>query len=327
MIRARFSSVFLALLLGLPLLAQQQSKIIYVPAKIQQTKIISASPAAYPSLAAGVGIEGFVRMTFVVRTDGSVRDVAVLVGHPLLVQSALDAVRNWRYTPTLLDTVAVEVRTAVSIGLFRPGHGPDTAIQPFRKAVQKHPSDAGAHSALAYILWQAGELDEALLEYRATLGLKPDIHRAHFGIARVLQENGELSQAIAEYKIGLQARPKDREAHRDFASLLEETGEFDQAMAEYKEALHLGADDFIMHYFIGRLFVGKKDADGAIAELRKALKKGKNFPSASYQLGRALELKGDLQSALEQYRIAAQQATDNSEFRAAYERLQSRLKN
>lgn len=39
----------------------------------------------------------------------------VLSGHPLLVQAALDAVRQWRYRPTMLDGEPVEVETTITV--------------------------------------------------------------------------------------------------------------------------------------------------------------------------------------------------------------------
>ena len=75
-----------------------------------------------------------------------------------------------------------------------PGHAFDLA--PYRKEVAKHPKSAGAHFHLASFLDGAGELDEALQEYRQALALEPDFRDAHFGIARLYQRKGDCVQAI-----------------------------------------------------------------------------------------------------------------------------------
>jgi protein TonB len=47
--------------------------------------------------------------------DGTIEDLRVLSGHPLLVKEALDSVSQWRYAPTLLNGEPVEVMTVIEI--------------------------------------------------------------------------------------------------------------------------------------------------------------------------------------------------------------------
>jgi protein TonB len=56
-----------------------------------------------------------VRLHAIIGKDGSVQQLEVLTGHPLLVQAALDAVRQWRYRPTLLNGEPVEVDTTIDV--------------------------------------------------------------------------------------------------------------------------------------------------------------------------------------------------------------------
>ncbi len=51
----------------------------------------------------------------VVSKDGTIRNLQVLSGHPLLVPAALDAVRQWVYRPTLLNSVPVEVIAPIDV--------------------------------------------------------------------------------------------------------------------------------------------------------------------------------------------------------------------
>ena len=55
------------------------------------------------------------RLHAIIGKDGSVQQLEVLTGHPLLVQAALDAVRQWRYRPTLLNGEPVEVDTTIDV--------------------------------------------------------------------------------------------------------------------------------------------------------------------------------------------------------------------
>jgi protein TonB len=52
-----------------------------------------------------------VRFAVVIGKDGRVQDTQIVTGHPLLINAALDAVRQWIYKPTLLNEEPVEVTT------------------------------------------------------------------------------------------------------------------------------------------------------------------------------------------------------------------------
>src|SRR5262245_40901608 len=66
-------------------------------------------PPVYPQIAINARIQGRVVIDAVIGTDGVVRDARILNGTPLLNQAALDAVKQWRYTPTMLNNVPVQV--------------------------------------------------------------------------------------------------------------------------------------------------------------------------------------------------------------------------
>ena len=69
----------------------------------------------YPALAKQARIQGTVRLQAVIAKNGSVEELQVISGHPLLVQAALDAVKQWRYRPTLLNGEPVEVVTTIDV--------------------------------------------------------------------------------------------------------------------------------------------------------------------------------------------------------------------
>lgn len=69
----------------------------------------------YPPFARAHRISGIVRLEAVIAADGSVTNIRLIYGHRLLVQAAMDAVRRWRYTPTLLNGEPVEVVMQVDV--------------------------------------------------------------------------------------------------------------------------------------------------------------------------------------------------------------------
>jgi protein TonB len=66
-------------------------------------------------------IQGVVVLEVRVATDGTVPDARVVTGNPTLVQSALDAVRQWVYKPVLLEGQPVEAVSTITINFaFEP---------------------------------------------------------------------------------------------------------------------------------------------------------------------------------------------------------------
>jgi protein TonB len=77
-------------------------------------KIADARPV-YPSLARSVGVEGTVILEAVLDRTGHVDRLRVIRSVPLLDQAALDAVKQWRYTPSTLHGVPVEVLMTITV--------------------------------------------------------------------------------------------------------------------------------------------------------------------------------------------------------------------
>jgi TonB family protein len=69
----------------------------------------------YPDSWKRQGIQGTVHLSATINKDGTVRDVKVIDGIPLLVKSAETAMKQWRYKPTTVDGVPVDVQTTVAI--------------------------------------------------------------------------------------------------------------------------------------------------------------------------------------------------------------------
>ncbi len=82
---------------------------------VQQSKLLVKVTPEYPELARRARISGHVVMEIQVDEDGSITDIKVLSGHPLLVDAALKAARQWRYSPTLLNGEPVPVIATVTM--------------------------------------------------------------------------------------------------------------------------------------------------------------------------------------------------------------------
>lgn len=100
---------------NLPPPPKEAPKRIRVGGQVQTAKLINKVQPIYPPLAKQARIQGTVRLQAIIAKDGGIVELQVLSGHPLLVQAALDAVRQWRYHPTLLNGEPVEVVTTIDV--------------------------------------------------------------------------------------------------------------------------------------------------------------------------------------------------------------------
>src|SRR5260221_5160673 len=103
-------------------LAQDVPRRIRVGGLVQQNMAVSRIAPVYPPLAKQARIQGVVRLEAQIGRDGRVVNLTVISGHPLLVQSALDAIKQWEYQPTILNGEAVETLTTIYVN-FTPAEG------------------------------------------------------------------------------------------------------------------------------------------------------------------------------------------------------------
>jgi periplasmic protein TonB len=86
-----------------------------VGGEVQAAKLVKKVTPLYPQMARQVRVSGTVELIGVIAKDGTIQQLQVVSGHPLLVKAALDAVRQWIYSPTLLNGQAVEVIAPISV--------------------------------------------------------------------------------------------------------------------------------------------------------------------------------------------------------------------
>ena len=82
---------------------------------IEPAMLIHRVEPIYPAPARQTHTEGRVELHAIIATDGTIQSLQVVSGHPLLLQSAIEAVRQWRYRPTILNGQPVEVDTYITV--------------------------------------------------------------------------------------------------------------------------------------------------------------------------------------------------------------------
>lgn len=88
---------------------------IRIGGQVLEAKMVRRVMPVYPQMARSMRIAGKVQLVGTIGRDGAVRDLRVIEGHPLLVQAALSAVKQWLYSPTLLNGEPVEVIAPIEV--------------------------------------------------------------------------------------------------------------------------------------------------------------------------------------------------------------------
>ena len=81
----------------------------------QMAQLVTRVEPRYPPLAIQIHREGRVELHAIISTTGTIESLEVISGDPFLIQSALAAVREWRYRPTILNGRPIEVDTRITV--------------------------------------------------------------------------------------------------------------------------------------------------------------------------------------------------------------------
>jgi len=97
---------------------KEPPKPVRVGGDVQAANIISRVSPPYPPLAKQARVSGSVKLEGIIAKDGTVQQLRVISGHPLLVTAAVEAVKKWRYRPTHLNGDPVEVSAPIEVNFI-----------------------------------------------------------------------------------------------------------------------------------------------------------------------------------------------------------------
>lgn len=82
---------------------------------VTQGRLLLKVEPKYPRIARGARIQGQVVLSAIISKTGEIEDLALVSGHPMLVPAVIEAVKQWRYRPYLLNGGPVEVETTITV--------------------------------------------------------------------------------------------------------------------------------------------------------------------------------------------------------------------
>jgi len=94
---------------------------VRVSSGVQSGLLIRKVPPAYPPLARQARIQGTVILQAQISKEGNIENLQLISGHPMLAPAAIEAVKQWKYKPYLLNGEPVEVETQVQVNFTLAG--------------------------------------------------------------------------------------------------------------------------------------------------------------------------------------------------------------
>ena len=91
---------------------------------VTQGLLLRKIQPAYPPLARQARIQGSVLLQAEISKDGSIQNLRLISGHPMLAPAAIEAVKQWKYKPYILNGEPVEVETQITVNFTLAGGKP-----------------------------------------------------------------------------------------------------------------------------------------------------------------------------------------------------------
>ena len=156
--------------------------------------------AVYPQEAEQARIQGQVVLSVTIDKSGEVQSIRLISGHPMLVRSAIEAVKQWKYKPYLLNDEAVGVETMVRLSFTFPeqsGHGV-VADTPMEVVI---PIDAAPRNGLPQRVRVSAGVEQGLLIHKVNPVYPPDARDEHIQGTVILRATIDKEGNIADLQL------------------------------------------------------------------------------------------------------------------------------
>ena len=180
-------------------------------------------------------------------------------------------------------------------------HDPETL---WRHVLNVRPETTQAYNNMGLLLFEKGDVDEAIRLYEQGLRSQPDYFEIQNNLGIALAGQGKTNEAIRHYELALKARPDLAEASNNLGMALAGQGKTDEAIRHYELALQARPDYPEVHDHLGRVLAAQGKTDEAIKHYVMALQARPNYAEAHLDLGDALAGQGKTDEATRHFELA-----------------------
>jgi TonB family protein len=277
-----------------------------------QPTLIKSVPPTYPQEAKEQGIQGSVRLHVLVGTDGVVKEASVLSGPPSLTQAAVDAVRQWRYKPYLLNGNPVEVDTTVIVNFNFTVEEPLSWWVVVTEVAKATPSSKiNAELKGRPVVFPYGiPLDSLHEKLFRSLGASDEVIEAarHAQVYPTLQptdaEKKLLATSESDVRDLIAKSPEKAELHELLAMILLRERANHDAIMELRKVLLLAPDSPSAHLYLGLALIRDgtpQTAEEAISNFRESLRLLPDQFEGHISLGTGLMVRNDWDGAIAEF--------------------------
>ena len=174
----------------------------------------------------------------------------------------------------------------------------------WRTTLARNPGCWMAHNNLGIVLFEKGQLDEAIAHYRRTLQMQPSFWDADYNLGNALLGKGEVDEAILYCEKAVAKEPNDPDAQVALANALLQRKRIDDAIVHYQKVVAMRPDYFLARYGLGHALLEKGEPSAAIEHCRAALLIRPGNPDCHTILAVALDESGHSVEAIQHYERA-----------------------
>ena len=191
----------------------------------------------------------------------------------------------------------------LGLALFNAGQV-DAAIAEFRRTIELQSNHAFAHANLGVALLTQRRWEEAASHLASAIAADPHYFSARVNLGHALTQLGRKNEAVAQYRAALGDDPTANDACTNLAALLLDDGKTQEAEALLRQVLLAVPGLAEAHYHYARVLEKSDKLSEAEAEYREASRLKPQFADAHLALGNTLSQRGNLRDAEVSYREA-----------------------
>jgi tetratricopeptide (TPR) repeat protein len=225
------------------------------------------------------------------RSGGQIPSPAMLPG---LGAPASFAVLLPRVQPTLNAAVVKDSALTPRVGVARSS---SRAPKP-TKISSAQAAEAHQCAVEGGRLIKSGHPAEAIALLQRSVNLNPTVAAYHHDLAFVLWSAERIQEAIEAFTAALRLDPRNESAHRSLGHIFDRLGHKEKAMVNFQAAIKLKPDLFAVQSRLGELYLGRGLRAESAAAFRAAARVTKDLMTAQIAEARALEASGALEDAL-----------------------------
>lgn len=298
---------------------EAKPKIIRRSGRALEGKAVKRVEPIYPPLARAAKISGSVVVKVQVNVEGNVESAQAISGHPLLKDAAVEAAKQWKFTPIKLSrpmVVKVIGNLVFNFTLKRQKPGDETgefrekSIAELEKQIKAKPDSDAAHFelGLAYLKDKQGEA--AITEFKEVIRINPNYEGVYYQLGVSYWQASKPVEAQEALMKSLQLQPDyyDKGAVYFGLGMLHFKAErYEEAISNFKESLKSEPSIIDTHLGLGIAYTMIMNFKEAIASLNRVLELVPSHVEAHYWLGKAHFYTGDKTAALKEYEFLTKQ--------------------